>query len=227
MLFSMSGVVGIIVDIGIVVMILLILRILKIPIITSPFGERRVQLWNEQLRDNENNNIFRTFWRYIRPFKTGREWKKEMIDKEVKKGLQEIKMVAGEISGGTRETIIHSLRKGNKVLVVAGCNLKCPTKDLKEFIKNPNFKLRISEKRPEHHKTIIGQNILLEEFHPPGEPYKKALGIENASDKTLDPHIEEFDSLFQKAQEIKSAEDLDKKTTCVIELGTCITKPEK
>lgn len=218
MLFSMSGVVGIIVDIGIVVMILLILRMLKIPIITSPFGERRVQLRNEQLRDNENNNIFRTFWRYIRPLRTGREWKKEMIDKEVKKGLQGISIVAGEISEGTRETIRYCLTdKKIKVSIVAGRVLECPTKDLRGFIEGPEglkFKLRILKDRPKHHKTIIGQDILLEEFHPPGEPYKKALGIENAYDKTLDPHIEEFDSLFQKAQEIKSVEDLDKYTVC-------------
>jgi len=33
---------------------------------------------------------------------------------------------------------------------------------MKEFIANPNFKLRISDRRPEHHKTIIGQNLLLD-----------------------------------------------------------------
>lgn len=287
MLFSMSGVVGIIVDIGIVVMILLILRMLKIPIITSPFGGRSVQLWNEQLRDKseylfsvgaeaeleeglnkgiisdklkdifntkgfplfgnakvtkvkanewiinneekfivtkedgklnicKDNNIFRIFWwRYIQSFKTGREWKMERIDKGVKKGLTGISIAAGEISGGTRETIRYCLKiKKIKVSIVAGHVLECPIEDLKEFIKDPKFKLRILKDRPKHHKTIIGRDILLEEFHPPGEPYKKALGIENAYDKTLDPHIEEFDSLFQKAQEIKSVEDLDKYTVC-------------
>lgn len=289
MLFSMSGVVGIIVDIGIVVMILLILRMLKIPIISSPFGERRVQLWNEQLRgkgeylfsvgaeleeglnkgiisdklkdifntkgfplfgnakvtkvkanewiiSNEekfivtkedgklnickDNNIFRLFWRYIRPSKTGHEWKKERIDKGVEKGLQGISIVAGEISGGTRETIRYSLKvKEIKVSIVAGRVLECPTEDLKGFIEDSKFKLRILKDRPKHHKAIIGQDILLEEFHPPGEPYKKALGIENAYDKTLDPHIEEFDSLFQKAQEIKSVEDLDKYTVCATQLN--------
>jgi hypothetical protein len=49
-----------------------------------------------------------------------------------------------------------------KVFIVAEQGLKCPTEDLKEFIANSNFKLRISDKRPEHHKTIIGQNILLD-----------------------------------------------------------------
>jgi len=213
MVFSTSGIGSLVIDVGIVIVILVVLKMLKIPIVVDPFGEKSVHLRNEQSKDKDR--IFNKFW-----LKTGREWKKEIIDKEVKKGLQEIKIVAGEIYEGTRETIRYCLEeKRMKVFIVAEQGLKCPTEDLKEFIANPNFKLRISDKRPEHHKTIIGQNILLEEYHTRHDPYKKALGIENAYADVLEYHNDIFNSIFRDAQEIKSDLDLDEKTVCIFKPG--------
>lgn len=216
MVFGMlSGVENLIIDVGIVVVILLILKMLKIPMIIT-FGEKSTCVRNEQLIDKEN--IFNKFLLKIGLLKTGHDEKEKMIDEEVKKGLQEVKIVAGEVSEGTRETIRYCLdEKKIKVLVVAGHKLKCPTENLEGFIANPNFKLRILEERPKHHKAIIGQSVLLEEYHAPNEPYKKALAIEKAYAEILDYHNEEFESLFREAQEIKSPKDLHEKIVCLIE----------
>jgi hypothetical protein len=295
---------NLIIDIGVVIVILLILKIFKIPMIIA-LGEKSTCVRNEELKDEKN--IFNKFLSKIGlSKKTGHEWKIQIIDKEIRNGLQEIRIVAGEISEGTRKTIDHCLKEGYlfswedvpgndsgiliefltqkfsidwlktakiekigdgktirittekkslslrlnsektkvnleiddgrtdeftvkiekgklniykegiRVFVVSGRELGCPTEDLKKFITNPKFKLRTLEKRPKSHKTIIGRNILLEEFHAPGEPYKKALGIEKPFTNILDYHNEDFESLFSEAQEIKSPKDLQEKTVCLL-----------
>jgi len=175
----------------VVIVTFFVLRVIGIPYHIDPFGKSSIGLIeNLNISDSKNEAVI---------------WRKRKIDEAARKNEKVLLAKVGEFGKGEfPRTYEYALDKGFSVTVVSG-NITWPDSklQLKELLKNKNFRFYVLDYRPEDHFTVIGKShLFIEAPHEHSAKIKHSLGVSNAHKSILNKFNVKFEDAIKNAKKV-------------------------